>query len=84
MKVIKFQTLNRYNVGTEENPDWREGLGECVMGYNEANLKLAQQEAYNGAYTIEELDDSPRPSRMDTVEAQLTYTAMMTDTLLEV
>ena len=83
MKVIKYQTLNRYNAGTNESPDWHEGLGECVMGYNEANLKLAQQEAYNGMYTIEDAEEA-QPSRMDAVEAQAAYTAMMTGTLLEV
>lgn len=58
MKVIKYQKMSRYNVGTDENPDWREGLGMCIMGYNEANLKLAKQEAYNGEYTIEEIPDA--------------------------
>lgn len=60
MKVIKYQVLDRYNIGTDENPDWKEGLGECVMGYNEANLKLAEQDAYNGEYTIED-DGQPEP-----------------------
>ena len=41
------------------------------------------QEAYNGEYTIEEVLAMAEPSRMDAVEAQATYTAMMTDTLLE-
>ena len=84
MKVIKYQTLNRYNAGTDDAPDWQEGLGVCIMGYNEANMKLAQQEALNGVYTIEEADTAAEPSRMDAVEAQAAYTAMMTDTLLEV
>lgn len=60
MKVIKYQKMSRYNVGTDENPDWREGLGECIMGYNKANMELAQREAYNGEYTIED-DDQPEP-----------------------
>lgn len=84
MKIIKYKTLNRYNVGTDENPDWREGIGECILGYNEANLKLAQKEAYNGAYSIEEMEEDNTPTQLDIIEAQVTYTAMMTDTLLEV
>ena len=84
MKVIKYQKLSRYNLGTEETPDWREGMGEVIMGFNGANQQLAEQEAYNGEYTIEEVLAMAEPSRMDAVEAQATYTAMMTDTLLEV
>ena len=42
--------------------------------------------AYNGEYTIED-DGQPEPelepTQLDRVEAQVTYTAMMTDTLLE-
>lgn len=35
-------------------------------------------------YTEEELAAKNQPSQLDRVEAQATYTAMMTDTLLEV
>ena len=31
-----------------------------------------------------EAPDAPQPSQLDIIEAQVTYTAMMTDTLLEV
>lgn len=30
------------------------------------------------------LDEEPQPTQLDIIEAQVTYTAMMTDTLLEV
>lgn len=39
--------------------------------------------AYNGEYTIE--DDGkpePAPTQIDRIESQVTYTAMMTDTLI--
>lgn len=35
-------------------------------------------------YTDEELAEMNKPSQLDIIEAQVTYTAMMTDTLLEV
>ena len=35
-------------------------------------------------YTDEELAEMNKPSQLDVIEAQVTYTAMMTDTLLEV
>ena len=57
------------------------------MGWNETNEEIAKKEAYNGEYTIED-DGRPEPvnapSQLDVIEAQGAYTAMMTDTLLEV
>lgn len=50
----------------------------------DVQIAEAMKEAYNGEYTIE--DDSkpePAPTQLDRIEAQTTYTAMMTDTLLE-
>ena len=53
------------------------------MGWNEANEELAKREAYNGEYTIEDDGIEEIPTQADKFEAQLTYTAMMTGTLLE-
>ena len=52
----------------------------------EAHLADILRVAYNGEYEI--IDDGqpepePEPTQLDRVEAQATYTAMMTDTLLE-
>lgn len=72
-KMICYKLNNQPNV-------------EMAMSYTEANLEIAKAEAYNGEYTIE--DDGEEyflePNQLDLIEAQLTYTAMMTDTLLEV
>lgn len=39
----------------------------------------------NGEYVWQPSEtEAPEPTRLDTLEAQTTYTAMMTDTLLEV
>ena len=55
------------------------------MTWSEKNEKIAKAEAYNGEYTVED-DGKPEPveepTQLDRVEAQVTYTAMMTDTLL--
>lgn len=87
MKIIKYKLCTRVNHGTAEAPEWVDILSDVTMGWNEANEAIAQQEAYNGEYTIED-DGQPEPSdvptQLDRVEAQATYTAMMTDTLLEV
>lgn len=71
-KMIYYKLIGQPNV-------------ELSMSYTEENLKIVQAEAYNGEYTIED-DGEPeeKPSPLDILEAQVTYTAMMTDTLLEV
>ena len=56
-----------------------------IIPYSEANEELAKKEADNGLYSVEEVEEPAlRPSQLDIIEAQATYTAMITDTLLEV
>ncbi len=91
MKIIKYILAVKTNIGTKEAPIWEISPGgpieiQCAESNLEANEALAKKEAYNGEYTIE--DDGqeeiiPAPSQIDIIEAQVTYTAMMTDTLLE-
>lgn len=60
--------------------------GEPVeMGWNEVNEEIAKREAYNGKYIIEDdgkPDPSEIPTQLDEIQAQVTYTAIMTDTLI--
>lgn len=92
MKIIKYKFLScRINRGTEENPEYEDVILDkeirCDEACLEANEEIAKREAYNGEYTIEDdgqLDPAQTPSQLDVIEAQVTYTAMMTDTLLEV
>ena len=84
MKVLKYRLMTEVNHGTEEQPDIQQIFSDVSMGWNEANEEIAKREAYHGEYTIE--DDGkpePAPTQLDRIEAQTTYTAMMTDTLLE-
>ena len=87
MKIIKYNLCTRVNHGTEKAPVWEDILSDVTMGWSDANEVIARAEAYNGEYTIED-DGQPEssevPTQLDRVEAQATYTAMMTDTLLEV
>lgn len=91
MKKISYQYCMKANHGTEETPKYVDiFLDKTLSCYTdveyERNLLLAQKEAYNGAYTVED-DGQPNPeempSQLDILEAQVAYTAMMTDTLLE-
>lgn len=86
MKILKYNLCTLVNHGTEEKPKFEEILSPVEMGWSEANEEIANREAYNGEYAIED-DGEPveeQPTQLDRVEAQVTYTAMMTDTLLEV
>lgn len=84
MKIIKYQLCTEINRGTEEQPNIEQVFSGVSLGWSEANEEIAKAEAYNGEYTIE--DDGkpePAPTQLDRLEAQATYTAMMTDTLME-
>lgn len=86
MKWIKYNFLStKVNHGTEEAPEWEDVIIKKEVGWNEANEEIAKKEAYNGEYTIEDdgMEEVSTPSQLDIIEAQVTYTAMMTDTLLE-
>lgn len=79
----------KINRGTKEQPQWEEVYTEkkilCTRENLQANEEIAKLEAYNGEYTLEEIaEEYVELTQMDKIEAQLTYTAMMTDTLLEV
>lgn len=84
MKVIKYQLCTEVNHGTEDEPKIEQVFSAVTMGWSAANETIAKAEAYKGDYTIE--DDGvpePAPTQIDRIEAQVAYTAMMTETLLE-
>ena len=87
MKTIKFKLCSEINVGTKEEPKIVQDFVDISRTWSEKDEEIAKREAYNGEYTIEDdgqPDPTQEPSQLDRVEAQATYTAMMTDTLLEV
>lgn len=84
MKIIKYQFCTKANHGTEDEPKIEQVFSSVTLGWSEANEKIAKAEAYNGKYTIEDDGESePAPTQIDRIEAQVTYTALMTDTLME-
>lgn len=71
MKIIKYD-LNGYTV---------------EMPWTEANEEIVKAEADNGEYVVEDnrqSDPANIPVQIDVIEAQVAYTAMMTDTLMGV
>lgn len=77
-KIIKYNLCFRDENGVET-------LYPVMMGWNEVNEETAKREAHNCEYTIEDddIDEVTAPTQLDRIEAQITYTAIMTDTLLE-
>ena len=56
------------------------------FAYSDEMLAAAKEEARGGRYEIYDdgkPDPASIPSQLDIIEAQVTYTALMTDTLLE-
>lgn len=61
MKIIKYQIITKVNYGTEDEPQITEIFAskmiECSEETYESNLAIAQAEAYNGEYTVEDIED---------------------------
>lgn len=86
MKILKYDLCDMVNDGTEEEPVWEEVRTSVEMDWSEENERIAAGEAAGGEYLIVERPDPEvaPPTQLDRIESQLMYTAMMTDTLLEV
>jgi len=85
-KILKYNLCTKVNRGTNEEPQMEEILSPVELSWSESNEELAKREAYNGEYEIVD-DGQPdpveTPTWQDKIEAQVTYTAMMSGTLLE-
>ena len=86
MKIIKYILCSYATYDADEQVKTKEILSPITMTWSEANEEIAKREAHNGIYEI--IDDgqpSPEevPTQLDRIEAQVTYTAIITDTLLQ-
>lgn len=82
MKNIKYKILDNPKASQEENYTF----SFCIIPFSETNEAFVKKVAYNGEYEIiedEKTEPIPMPTQLDRIEAQITYTAMMTDTLME-
>ena len=86
MKKIRYKILSYHQVFNEKTgqADKLERYVTVTANDTEAERQIAAIKAYDGAY--ESFDDGQTevPSRLDALEAQVAYTAVMTDTLAEV
>lgn len=67
MERIIYKINNPRNAGTESEPVWEAQLFEKSIPYSEDNLAIAQKEAFNGEYTIED-DGQPEPAEISQEE----------------
>ena len=88
MKKIKYRLLCRQDVASlnekgEMTVEQVAVLSHIETDYSESEYQRILGIAYNGEVTVEEMEDPvTEPTQLDRVEAQVTYTALMTDTLL--
>lgn len=80
MKLIKYQIP----VPGGDGEIRMEKTIRCADDTLAANVAVAEKESADGTYLIEDDDTVASPTQLDMIEAQVAYTAMMTDTLLEV
>lgn len=87
MKWLKYtyRTVVTYGVDENGNTIEREVFTEMYVPDNENGRAIAEKEAYGEItpYDDGQPDPAETPTQLDIIEAQVTYTAMMTDTLLE-
>ena len=73
MKIIKYKLCTSVNHGTEETPEYEDVLNNkqirCTADNLETNEAIAQKEAYNGEYTIE--DDGAEEDTVPTQEERI-------------
>ncbi len=84
MKRIMYQIKNEVNIGSILNPKMDYCLTSVSIPYSEENIKVAQENAYDG-YIVEDdgKDNVSPPSRLDVLESRVAYIGMMTGTLPE-
>lgn len=83
-KIEGYQ--NQYNQETKEIDKVFIPIEVVINNPTDKSIEIAKEEAYNGEYIIEDdgVEEIVEPTQLDIIEAQVAYTAMMTDTLLEV
>ena len=85
MKLIKYQMLQTTIIDGAEQPQSEENMSSVTGPYSAENEEAAKREAYKGEYEIFENgipEPLAQPTLLDRLEAQLAYTAMITDTLI--
>lgn len=84
MKIIKYQKMISAPNEQHKEPNLISCQIACEANHVDSNMAVAKEEAYLGMVTVEDVPDSHKePTQLDKLEAQIAYTAMMTNTLME-
>lgn len=79
MKRIKYQVSTEFNIGTEENPQYKTFFANRHMfPATPENIEAVKAIAYNGEYTIE--DDGqpePEPTEQEQLRADVDFLLAM-------
>lgn len=67
MLWIRYKLNVPINVGTVDKPIMVDNLIDKALSHSDGNLKIAEREAYNGKYTIED-DGQPETEKEATTD----------------
>lgn len=71
-RIVTYMLAGRRNIGTMVTPVWEDyASNKCSIPWSELAEEIAKKEAYNGEYTIEEVDDEEFPTASPTLESRL-------------
>ena len=71
MKIIKYNLCTKVNRGSEEDPRYEDVLTPVMMSWSEDNVAIAEMEAHEGEYTIEDdgVEEIYQPTESERLEA---------------
>ena len=83
MRVICYKVLGKTTIAVEKEDGTVENIEQDLLcgvekPYSIENEELAKKEAYNGEYTIEDDGIEEVPTKLDMIEAQVAYLAIVT------
>lgn len=84
MKIIRVTIKDNILTRGEKGLVYQEKEFPFELPYSEENMMWAEANCAAGSPEVIVKEDAQAPTQLDMIEAQVTYTAMMTDTLLEV
>lgn len=85
MKYIYYHVNNPINIGTEEEPVWKNNLTPVRIKYTEANMVLAKKEAYGEPVIKDDGTEEPIPESTaeERIAALEEENAMLMECILE-
>ena len=79
MKRIKYKVSTEFNIGTEEEPQYKTFFADRAMfPVTKENIETVKAIAYNGEYTIEDDGEpEPEPTEQEQLRADVDFLLAM-------